>query len=85
MLFARDCIDRYDATARANGARIVNSCGYDSVPSDLGVWLTARRAAEDEALALLRAQLPQTPMREVPWLPEEVGTPGAVGKLAAYL
>ena len=34
---------------------------------------------------LERAKLPQTPVREVPWLPEEVGTPGAVEKLAEFL
>lgn len=30
-------IDRYDIEAKASGARIVNSCGFDSIPSDLGV------------------------------------------------
>jgi short subunit dehydrogenase-like uncharacterized protein len=30
-------IDRFDAPARASGARIVFSCGFDSVPFDLGV------------------------------------------------
>lgn len=52
VLFARDCIDRFDAEARANGARIVNSCGYDSVPSDLGVFVLAEavRTAGDGEL-----------------------------------
>ena len=49
VLFARECIDRFDATARATGARIVNSCGFDSVPSDLGVLLVADRARADGA------------------------------------
>lgn len=35
--FMRDSIDRYDATAQASGARIVHTCGFDSIPSDLGV------------------------------------------------
>ena len=30
-------VERYDALAKASGARIVNSCGFDSIPSDLGV------------------------------------------------
>jgi short subunit dehydrogenase-like uncharacterized protein len=30
-------IARYDAPARASGARIVFSCGFDSIPFDLGV------------------------------------------------
>ena len=31
-------IDRYDAAAHASGARIVHTCGFDSIPSDLGTW-----------------------------------------------
>ncbi len=34
----RQMIDAYDAEAKANGARIVFSCGFDSIPFDLGVW-----------------------------------------------
>jgi short subunit dehydrogenase-like uncharacterized protein len=34
-------IDRFHATATTAGTRIVPSCGFDSVPSDLGVWLVA--------------------------------------------
>jgi short subunit dehydrogenase-like uncharacterized protein len=33
----RRMIERYDADAKETGARIVNSCGFDSIPSDLGV------------------------------------------------
>jgi short subunit dehydrogenase-like uncharacterized protein len=33
-----EMIDRHDAAAKASGARIVFSCGFDSVPFDLGVW-----------------------------------------------
>jgi len=36
----RRMIDAHDARARATGARIVHSCGFDSIPSDLGVWAT---------------------------------------------
>ena len=49
VLFHRDAIDRVDATARESGARIVHSCGYDSVPSDLGMLLLAERARELDA------------------------------------
>ncbi|MDX5297603.1 MAG: saccharopine dehydrogenase NADP-binding domain-containing protein, partial [Gammaproteobacteria bacterium] len=31
-------IDRYEPAARASGARIVHCCGFDSIPSDLGVY-----------------------------------------------
>jgi short subunit dehydrogenase-like uncharacterized protein len=35
----RRLIDRHHATAAKNGTRIVPSCGFDSVPSDLGTCL----------------------------------------------
>lgn len=35
--FMRASIDGYDGAARASGARIVHACGFDSVPSDLGM------------------------------------------------
>lgn len=30
-------LDRYESAAQASGARIVHCCGFDSIPSDLGV------------------------------------------------
>ncbi len=35
----RQMIDAHHATAQACGARIVFSCGFDSIPFDLGVWM----------------------------------------------
>lgn len=43
--FSRFTIDKTDELARSTGARIVNSCGFDSVPSDLGTYLLYRTAA----------------------------------------
>lgn len=40
----REMIDAHEAAARASGARIVFSCGFDSIPFDLGV-LTLQEAA----------------------------------------
>jgi short subunit dehydrogenase-like uncharacterized protein len=34
----RRMIDQHHERARATGARIVHTCGFDSVPSDLGTW-----------------------------------------------
>ncbi len=31
-------ISQYQSHAAASGARIVHTCGFDSIPSDLGVW-----------------------------------------------
>mgnify|MGYP003402772788 FL=1 len=42
----RAMIDAHSQAARASGARIVHACGFDSIPSDLGVWFTQQRAAE---------------------------------------
>lgn len=39
-----DVIARHQDAAKASGARIVLSCGFDSIPFDLGVW-TAEHAA----------------------------------------
>ncbi|MDH3636718.1 MAG: saccharopine dehydrogenase NADP-binding domain-containing protein, partial [Gammaproteobacteria bacterium] len=36
--FIEEMIDRHAVQARASGARILNCCGVDSLPSDLGVW-----------------------------------------------
>jgi len=63
VLFVRDSIDAADATARATGARIVHACGFDSIPSDLGVQLTAQRAAADGAGLLADTQLLVVSMR----------------------
>ncbi|MEZ5246286.1 MAG: saccharopine dehydrogenase NADP-binding domain-containing protein [Acidimicrobiales bacterium] len=40
-------IDAHYATAQASGARIVHTCGFDSIPSDLGVWFTQHAAIEE--------------------------------------
>jgi short subunit dehydrogenase-like uncharacterized protein len=42
----RRMIDAHSAAATASGARIVHTCGFDSIPSDLGVWFTQQRALE---------------------------------------
>lgn len=34
----RRMIDTHDARARETGARIVHTCGFDSIPSDMGTW-----------------------------------------------
>ncbi|MFX1819626.1 saccharopine dehydrogenase NADP-binding domain-containing protein [Pseudarthrobacter sp. CC4] len=55
--FIREAIDRYDVLARTSGARIVHSCGYDSVPSDLAVLLLHQAAEADAAGGLVEVQL----------------------------
>lgn len=39
-------INAHEETAKKTGARIVHNCGFDSIPSDLGVWFTQQQAQE---------------------------------------
>ena len=39
-------LERHEAQAKASGARIVHCCGFDSIPSDLGVAYTQQQMAE---------------------------------------
>jgi short subunit dehydrogenase-like uncharacterized protein len=41
-----DMIAAHDAAAKASGARIVFSCGFDSIPFDLGVWFLQQQAVK---------------------------------------
>ncbi|MBR1366372.1 saccharopine dehydrogenase family protein [Bradyrhizobium ottawaense] len=43
-VWMRQMIDKYDAAAKASGARIVFSCGYDSVPFELGTFFVQEEA-----------------------------------------
>ncbi len=43
-IFIKDMLDKYQQAAKKSGARIVNSCGFDSIPSDLGVYFTQQQA-----------------------------------------
>jgi short subunit dehydrogenase-like uncharacterized protein len=45
-LFMRETIERFDSVARDSGARIVHNCGFDSVPSDIGVLLLHEAVGE---------------------------------------
>jgi short subunit dehydrogenase-like uncharacterized protein len=48
-LFIRESIDQFHKQAIDTGARIVHSCGFDSIPSDLTVFALYRRAQNDDA------------------------------------
>jgi short subunit dehydrogenase-like uncharacterized protein len=45
-LWMRASIDAFHARAQETGARVVHACGFDSVPSDLGLWLVQRTALD---------------------------------------
>jgi short subunit dehydrogenase-like uncharacterized protein len=48
--FVDRMIERYDADARASGARIVNACGFDSIPADLGAHFSVGELPQGEPL-----------------------------------
>jgi short subunit dehydrogenase-like uncharacterized protein len=45
-LWMRKMIDAHEATAKSSGARIVFSCGFDSLPFELGVYFLEQTAKE---------------------------------------
>lgn len=42
-------VDKYEGAAKKSGARIVHCCGFDSVPSDMGVYFLQQQAAKQFA------------------------------------
>lgn len=55
--FIRDSVDQFHKEAADTGARIVHSCGFDSVPSDLTVYALYHRAHADGAGDLVDTDL----------------------------
>jgi short subunit dehydrogenase-like uncharacterized protein len=47
--FIRESIDHYHKQAADTGSRIVHSCGFDSIPSDITVYALYKRSAADGA------------------------------------
>ncbi|MCY0964675.1 saccharopine dehydrogenase family protein [Parathalassolituus penaei] len=41
----RQMQDRYHQRAQQTGARLIHSCGFDSIPSDMGVWFLQHQAS----------------------------------------
>jgi short subunit dehydrogenase-like uncharacterized protein len=46
VLWMREMIEKHSAAAKASGARIVFSCGFDSIPFDLGVQFLQEEAVK---------------------------------------
>ena len=53
----RKIIDQHAGAAEKSGARIVHCCGFDSIPSDLGVWFLQEAAKEKFGRPLERVRL----------------------------
>lgn len=56
--FIRNMIDTHHEKAKAEGTKIVNCCGFDSIPSDLGVYFIQK-----EAQAKMGQRIKQVKMR----------------------
>jgi short subunit dehydrogenase-like uncharacterized protein len=53
----RRMIDAHEAAAGASGARIVHSCGFDCIPSDLGVFFLQREMRARHGVPCRRVKL----------------------------
>jgi short subunit dehydrogenase-like uncharacterized protein len=53
----RRMVQRYEAIARKSGARIVHCCGFDSIPSDLGVHFLQRQAMKRLGVPCTRVKM----------------------------
>jgi short subunit dehydrogenase-like uncharacterized protein len=52
----RDIIDNYSDKAKASGARLVLSCGFDSIPFDMGVFALQQAAIEKTGSPITRVK-----------------------------
>ena len=59
----RRMIQRHEASARESGARIVHCCGFDSIPSDLGVYFLQREARKRFGAPCTRVKMRVKAMR----------------------
>src|SRR3984893_7802563 len=53
----RRMVQRYEETARKSGARLVHCCGFDSIPSDLGVHFLQRQAMKQLGAPCTRVKM----------------------------
>ena len=59
----RRMVERYEAQSRQSGARIVHSCGFDSIPSDLGAHFLQRHAIQQFGVPCQRIKMRVKAMR----------------------
>ena len=50
-LWMREMISAHQQTAKDSGARIVHTCGFDSIPSDIGVFFLQREMQRRHGVA----------------------------------
>src|ERR1700710_1670827 len=55
-VWMRQMIDAHEATAKSSGARIVFSCGFDSIPFELGVFFAQETAKKTLGMPVSRVK-----------------------------
>ncbi|MFC4375892.1 saccharopine dehydrogenase family protein [Nocardia halotolerans] len=91
-LFIHDAIEQFERTAVDTGAKIVNSCGYDSVPSDLSVYEIYRATVADDTgeledttlVAYLKGGMSGGTIDSGRAMMEDIATDSARGKILAH-
>ncbi|MEA2450481.1 MAG: hypothetical protein QOG63_2413 [Thermoleophilaceae bacterium] len=63
VLFVHECIERAHDKARESGAKIVNSTGFDSIPSDMSVYALHERVRADDEGELEQTTLVVTALK----------------------
>jgi len=61
--WVRRMIAQYAGDAQRSGARIVHCCGFDSIPSDLGVWFLQQQAMRQFGLPCVEVKMRVKAMR----------------------
>lgn len=79
-----ESIELYDDLT-SNSIRVPGLVINRRSPDSADEFIAARRAVEDEALALLDSHLPEVPRVDLPWLPGEIGTRAALADIATQL
>lgn len=64
----------HEKTAKQSGARIISFCGFDSVPSDIGVYLLQKRAVETRGKPFSRVKMRVQSLRGTPALGGSIAT-----------
>jgi len=59
----RQMIDKHHEEAQANGVKIVHTCGFDSIPSDMGVYFTQKEALAQKGQRAKRIRMRVAGMR----------------------
>ena len=59
----RQMIDKHHEEAQANGVKIVHTCGFDSIPSDMGVYFTQKEALAQKGQCAKRIRMRVAGMR----------------------